>query len=204
MELDDLKQLWQQQPTEQPADTAALQQMLLQRSKGPIARIRRNLTRELWVVMVTYALGVGFYVFVDRSRYWNVALFLVVIALLFVIYYIKKRRLLREMENVSGQVKTTLERQVKVLGSYVRFYFVSGTIGTPLAFLFALLMVQSRMPLGIPVDLYTGWPFWVGMLLLTVVSYFLNKWYVNKLYGKHVEKLKQLISQLESDEPMSR
>lgn len=196
MELDDLKQLWQQQPTEQPADTAALQQMLLQRSKGPIARIRRNLTRELWVVMVTYTLSIVFYVFVDKSRYWHVALFLVFIAVVFFIYYFMKSRLLKEMENVSGQVKTTLERQIHLLSKYVRFYFVSGTIGTPLAFFFALFMVKSRMPQGIVYSEFFNWALGIGMLVLTVISYFLNKWYVNKLYGKHVEKLRELIRQL--------
>jgi hypothetical protein len=199
MELDDLKQLWQQQPTEQPADTAALQQMLLQRSKGPIARIRRNLNRELWAVLVTYILAIGFYVFADRARYWNVVLLLVCIAVLFILYYIKKRRLLKAMENVSGQVKNTMERQVQLLGKYVRFYFVSGTIGTPLTFFLALIMVKAGMPQGIVYSEFFTWPLGIGMLVLTVISYFLNKWYVNKLYGKHVEKLKQLISQLESD-----
>lgn len=196
MELDDLKQVWQEQPAGADTGSEALQKLMLGKSKGPIARIRRNLNRELGVVLATYVLAISFYVFVDKSRYWNVAILLVVILVGFFIYYFKKKRLLNEMENVSREVKVNLEQKVKLLSQYVRFYFISGTIGAPLAFLVAYFMVQSRMPKGILYSQFFGWPLWVGLTILTVLSYFLNKWYVNKLYGKHVEKLRELISQL--------
>lgn len=196
MELDDLKQVWQQQPSGADTGSEALQKLMLGKSKGPIARIRRNLNRELWVVLASYALVIFFYMVVDKSRYWHVAILLVVILLSFFIYYFKKKRLLNEMDNTSSNVKHTLERQVKLLSQYVRFYFISGTVGTPLAFLVAYFMVQSRMPKGIVYSQFFSWPLWVGLGCLTLVSYFLNKWYVNKLYGKHVEKLRELISQL--------
>ena len=35
--------------------------------------------------------------------------------------------------------------------------------------------------------------------IVTILFYFLNKWYVRKLYGKHVEKLREVLSEMEND-----
>jgi uncharacterized membrane protein len=35
--------------------------------------------------------------------------------------------------------------------------------------------------------------------VVTFIFYLLNKWYVQKLYGKHVEKLKEVLSEMEND-----
>ena len=35
--------------------------------------------------------------------------------------------------------------------------------------------------------------------VLTVPMYFLNKWYVRKLYGQHVEKLKTIVEEMNED-----
>lgn len=202
MELDDLKQVWQEQQSGPEAGKESLQALMLGKSKGPIARIRRNLNRELWVVLVLYVLTILFYIFVDQSRYWNVAIMLVVILALFIVYYYKKSRLLKEMDCVSGQVKATLERQIVLLERYIRFYFLSGTIGTPLVFFVTLFLLKSNMPQGIVLSEFFSWPMAAGMAVLVLVSYLLNKWYVNKLYGKHVEKLKELMREC-GDVPMS-
>jgi len=197
MELDDLKQVWKEQPSGPDAGKEALQELMLGKSKGPIARIRRNLNRELVVVLVMYVLAILFYIFVDRSRYWNVAIMLAVILVLFFIYYYKKSRLLKAMDQVSGQVKATLERQIQLLERYLRFYFLAGTIGTPLVFLVTLFLLKSRMPLGIVLSDFFNWPMAAGMGILVLLSYLLNKWYVNKLYGRHLERLRELVGQLD-------
>ena len=35
--------------------------------------------------------------------------------------------------------------------------------------------------------------------IVTTIFYFLNKWYVRKLYGKHVEKLKEVLREMEDE-----
>jgi len=37
-------------------------------------------------------------------------------------------------------------------------------------------------------------------IIVTILSYLLNKWYVNKLYGQHIKKLKNLLHQMEEKE----
>ena len=48
------------------------------------------------------------------------------------------------------------------------------------------------------------WPFFLLLLLvsaiLTIPMYFLNKWYVRKLYGQHAEKLKQIVNEMSEEE----
>ena len=34
-------------------------------------------------------------------------------------------------------------------------------------------------------------------IILTIQLYYLNKWYVNKLYGQHVKKLKDILKEME-------
>ena len=40
------------------------------------------------------------------------------------------------------------------------------------------------------------WFFGSG-IVANILLYFLNKWYVNKLYGQHVKQLKELLKQME-------
>ena len=34
-------------------------------------------------------------------------------------------------------------------------------------------------------------------IVLTIIIYYLNKWYIKKLYGKHINKLKLMLEQME-------
>jgi hypothetical protein len=205
MELDQLKSIWQKEPSPSKGSEHMLP-MLNRRSNNPIARMKRNLLFELIAVVLLYGFTIIYYAIAFRGRLSEVSWFMIAIALFFVIYYYRKNKLLNEMECVSCQVKSNLERQVITLEKYIRFYLIAGTALIPLTILFFSIILYVKLP-AIPISVFfprKNYPLWetgiawiVLILISTVLAFYLNKWYVRKLYGKHVQKLKALLAEME-------
>ncbi|MDF2191168.1 hypothetical protein [Paraflavitalea sp. CAU 1676] len=223
MDLDNLKEIWKDldekdfQPTNKggigPAVTSHEEEIaaiLRKRSQSPIAKIKRNLGWELGVIIALYSVTMYYYITAWQGRYWEIALLLGVIGASFVVYYFRKNRLLKEMQLVESQVKVNLEKRLSTLEKYVRFYFVSGTVLTPAAYFVAGLIVFFKSPprateekMPAMMAHITGHDYFVlftvSGVALAIGSYFLNIWYVNKLYGRHINKLKNLLNQMEEE-----
>jgi len=205
MELDQFKAIWQKESSPQKASEHMLP-LLNRRSNNPIARMKRNLLTELVAVVLLYGFTIVYYAIAFRGRLNEVSWFMITIALCFLVYYYRKNKLLNEMECVSCQVKSNLERQVKTLEKYIRFYLIAGTVLIPLTILFFSFILYWKLP-AIPSSVFfprKGFPLWetssawiLLVLVSTVLAFYLNKWYVMKLYGKHVNKLKELLAEME-------
>lgn len=198
MELDNLKEVWQADAGNTlPGIKEEILLMLQKKSRSPIAKIKRNLRGEMMVVVVLYSASIIYYIISNKGRYWELALMLFLMGVLFMFYYYRKNKLLQEMECVTCEVKSNLERQVSMLGKYIRFYFVAGTLLTPIAYFTAGLIVLYKSPgLSITGTQFLSWFIGIG-IVLSILVYFLNIWYVNKLYGRHLKKLKELLQQME-------
>jgi Ca2+/Na+ antiporter len=219
MELDSLKDIWKNLDEEdlRPAQDVPILVMLHKRSQGSIAKLKRNLKRELVAIIVLYSLMIGYYIFAWHGLYWELSVLLFLIGAGFVFYYYRKNKLLNEMQCVTCEVKSNLKHQLVTLEKYVRFYFVAGTLLTPMAYFAACAIVFLKTPVnnetGFPdasqlidaqlpvVTQITNHRFFLMYAIvgvaLTVSIYFLNRWYVNKLYGQHIQKLKELLLQME-------
>jgi hypothetical protein len=197
MELDNLKQAWKEQDVgEKLVSDEQILSMLQKKSQRPIAKMKRNLFWELVAVIVIYSATIAYYFIGKDGRYWEVGALLLLIGLLFVVYYYRKNKLLKQMECVACEVKSNLQQQVSVLEKYVRFYFVAGTLLTPIGYIAAGLLVLYKSP-GVKMGPDFLTVFIGSGLVLAILVYFLNVWYVNKLYGQHVKKLKDLLGQME-------
>lgn len=207
MELDQLKSIWQKDESAQKASEHMLP-MLSRRSNNPIARMKRNLLIELIAIVLLYGFTIVYYAIAFHGRLNEVSWFMIVVALFFFIYYYRKNKLLNEMECVSCHVKSNLEQQVKTLEKYVRFYLIAGTALIPLTLLFFSFILYWKLP-RIPRSVlfpHDGFPIWetsfawIALILIsTVLAFYLNRWYVKKLYGNHVQKLKELLAEMEED-----
>ena len=99
------------------------------------------------------------------------------------------------MECVTCEVRSNLKRQVATLEKYIRFYFIAGSVMAAAAYFITGLIVNSKAGNEFLTNPGSIWAF-VGIgVILTVVMIFLNKCYVNKLYGQHVRRLKELLQQ---------
>lgn len=206
MELDQLKEMWGEMATVKKGSSyEEIQAMLHKKSKSPIAKMKRNLMIEMVAVIVLYTLIIIDYAMKYSGVMLSIPLLMFVLGVLFVIYYIRKRKLLKDMECVTCEVKSNLQQQLTILGKYVRFYMLAGTLLFPLTMIFMSVVLYfysaEMQQVSKPVPFL---PFiavvTVIALILTIPIYFLNKWYVRKLYGQHVEKLKLIVSEMSEEE----
>jgi hypothetical protein len=219
MELDSLKTLWQDLDanTSHADSDEHILSMLRKRSQSPIAKMRRNLLWELIALVVLYSATIWYYVSAWGGRYWEIGGLLFLVGAFCLFYYYRKNKLLSDMQCVVCEVKSNLQRQLVTLEKYVNFYFIAGTLLTPLVYFASGLIVFFKTPQArsISPDLRSqlsdstvnliphivNHRFFTAFVVIGVVlaigSYFLNRWYVNKLYGQHIEKLKDLLGQME-------
>ena len=209
MEPDQWKEIWKEEGESPSNDLKKLQMLLEKKSKSPVAKMKRNLKIELWLIIISYGAMILFYFIAFKGQLSEVSWFMLFIGLLFVAYYQRKNKLLSEMECLSCQVKSNLQKQTTTLEKYIRFYLIAGTALAPVSLLFFawLFNVKRRTNTNYNI-LYPSadnpvWKVALAWVLLTVIItilfYFMNKWYVRKLYGKHVEKLKEVLSEMEND-----
>jgi 4-hydroxybenzoate polyprenyltransferase len=223
MELDSLKDVWKELGEKElrPDSDTQILSMLQKRSQSPIAKMKRNLYWELVAMVVCYSLAIWYYFTAWQGRYWEVALLLFIVGLYALFYYMRKNKLLKDMQCVACEVKSNLKRQLATLEKYVQFYFVSSVVLTPIAFFVAGLIVFFRSPdnagtpssfggqvitalPGVPGTQVINYRFFITFILIgvlvTISVYFLSRWAINRLYGQHIKKLKALVQQMEEND----
>jgi 4-hydroxybenzoate polyprenyltransferase len=209
MELDQWKDIWKTEGEQPSNDLQKLRMLLDKKSKSPVAKMKRNLKVELWFMIITYGGIILFYFLAFKGIMSAVSWFMLFIGLLFVIYFQRKNKLLTEMECLSCEVKSNLQKQVTTLEKYIRIYLIGGTLLAPISLLFFGWFSYDKAWKNVNDSLFFPGehnPIWKVILawviltvIITTIFYYLNKWYVRKLYGKHVEKLKEVLSEMEND-----
>lgn len=202
MELDSLKKMWQDQDA--PV-TPAIEQMIGKKSKSPVAKMKRNLVMELVVVVLGFGSVIIFYLSKFPNKFWAIPTLYAAMMVLFFIYFFFKYRLLSEIDCMSCQVKSNLSKQVNTLEKYTLLYLWAGTAMIPVVLLFFYFFQVLHFPKGnnffvLPTET-TSTLKSVGLLLLmitafTIPMYYLNKWYIRKLYGKQIDRLKEMLEQM--------
>jgi hypothetical protein len=211
MELEQLKDMWKEQEPEQVSRD--VQPLLGKKSNTPIAKMKRHLIAELLAVLILYGLIIVYYIRSQQGKFISISVLYFVIGSLFCIYFYKKFKLLKEMECMACEVKSNLSKQVGTLEKYIRFYLFAGTAIIPIVLIFFYWFEYTYFQQSkgyfflLPSDTVSVLRS-LGSLLLwvvpsTIVFYYINKWYVRKLYGRHVETLKEMLAQMEDDQRYS-
>jgi len=201
MELDKLKQLWNDSSNSSlPINEEGLSQILSNRSRRPIALIKRNLKLELLFVILSY----GFIIWlisnqVSRNLLYFDIILLVVTGILFFIYARFKYKLLNKMECVSCEVKSNLSLQLNSLEKLVKLYFKFGNIGVIFIYLIAgaISYIEAEgetvlFPQALEIVIFLS----IGAVL-AIINYYFSRWYLFKLYGKHIQKLKKILYEMD-------
>jgi len=209
MELDSLKYAWRTLasrpvPENSPGQIRAL---LQQRSKGPVAKMRRNLVGELLLILVTYTPAILFYFLEFDGKLSGIAWLFILLVIILAVYFHRKSRLLNAMQCAEFDICSSLRQQVDTLKRYIRFYVRAGTVMIPVMAILSWLIIRWKFPRMPGADLFyriSGSPWWqhpliwLAMLIpVTVGVYFLNVWYVGRLYGQHIRKLQDLLREME-------
>lgn len=206
MELEYLKEVWKEAANQKEIIVRGREQVLEVpeiRSKSLVARMRRNLFYELLIVLVSVAAIATFYFISFGGALKEVSWAYILLAVVFVSYYYKKNKLLKAMECSACRVKSNLQLQLVTLEKYVRLYLIAGTAMAPFVMLFFYVLFYYKHIILFPaVHAEKGA---IGFTLLyllftsifTIIFYFLNRWYINRLYGRHIQKLKSLLQEME-------
>ena len=205
MELRKLKELWDGSSNSSiPINEKELNQILNKRSRRPIAIIKRNLKLEM-------AFGILFYCFfiwivsnqaVSIILYFDIIL-LVVAGILYSIYVFYKNKLLNKMECMSCEVKSNLNLQLGFLEKLVKLYFKVGNTFVLLTYLIAGAIgytTAESNAVSIPHYLEVLIFIFIGAVFL-IINYYFSRWYLFTLYGKHIQKLKNILYEMDESEP---
>ncbi len=207
MELDTLKYIWKQ-ATENPARQQSNEQILeilKKKSMRPVAKMKRNLLYELIFAVLLYAPLFAYYFFGFEGKLTEPAWLLIIILGIFLVYYYRKNKLLDSMLVADSQIKVQLEMQLLTLEKYLRFYLMARIL-IPVSTLFLGAVMYWKLPPPAKPNLFYLSPenplwqvvlLWLGILgVLTVLVYFADRWYVHRVYGRHIRKLRQLIAEM--------
>jgi len=220
MELESLKYVWHslEAPPALGQDRRALQAILQRKSQAPVARMRRNLIGEGILLLVAYTPAILCFLLGFDGRLAAISWLFVLMAAIFIAYYYRKYQLLNEMQCPTCPLKANLARQVEALKKYTRFYLLAGTGMIPLMYFLSYVIIRSKLPSALgafgeggsatsalyqrlhPAPWWGSPVFWLILLIpMTVGIYFLNAWYINRLYGRHIKKLEGLLQELDSE-----
>lgn len=201
MELEDLKNIWQKSDLYKPRREEEITDMLKGRSQSIISRLRRNIWFEL-VFTIVGGILLLYYVFSIPSPSFRWAFVLVLLSfLLYIIYYVKKIKLLNRFEDSQGNVRTNLERLVNDLETFLRFYYRSYTLLYPGYLMLIVILAIADQGMAQFLDALRDWRTIAYLLFLVALSlalsFWISKWYLGKLYGRHLQKLRGLLRELE-------
>jgi hypothetical protein len=201
-ELDDLKSIWRQQIPFEAKNEEEIALMLKGRSKALITKLKRNVWFELILTMVCIA-GLGFYGFTLRpgALMWTI-LALLVFLVSYSFYYVKKIMLLNEYDSSATDLKSNLQQLIERLESYLKFYKRSYAILYPVFFALGILFGALETGFDQYIQKFKSLTYVMAFLLLTVVFmvgiYTITNWYLKKLYGNYIDKLKSLLKELQN------
>jgi hypothetical protein len=207
MELDDLRRQWQQPaPADAPlVSPAEIGGMLAANSGNLMEKMRRNtwyeaaLTLLIMVAAPIYAWHSG-----GQAVQLLLAASLLLLSGILLVNYYRQLQLLRRMEQPETHVRAHLGALCAGLRQRLRFYYRL-TLAT------APLMLLLLLGFHVGQELAHPGPFHWKFILLLAAAYavmgalvqagvaYLTRWYLQRLYGQHLDRLEASLREL--DEP---
>jgi hypothetical protein len=205
MELDDLRRQWQQpESAPPPVSTLELGNLLAQRSTGLIEKMRRNAWFET-VFTALVAAALPFYIAFRSSafhRMYGVAMLLLAVIMLY--YFYRQLQLLGRMARAEVHVRAHLVELSAGLRKLLRFYYRLTLATTPLALLLVLGFFTGK-ELARTGDFRWGLmasmaaTFLVLGAVLQVGMVYGTRWYLQRLYGQHLDRLEASLHELREE-----
>jgi len=201
MELDDLKDIWKKSgPGFRAKDKAELALMLQGRSTSIVDKLKRNVWIELIFTFVASLVLLGYALMLPSGTMKWTSVSFVLLFSVYSIYYIKKLLLLNRFNPADENLKTHIDRLIVSLDSFLKFYKRSYNILYPIFFVLILIFVAIERGATDFFDSLSK-PYMIIFLLLSSGFYYFlstafTNWYLKKLYGNHLDKLKNLAHEL--------
>ena len=209
MELDDLRRQWQQPaPAEAPSamDASALAALLARGSRSPVSHMCRNVWLEIGFVTVCVLVCLVLLPFTHDALTRTLLGWLIVVCLSSGIYYRRQLAVLRSLSDASGALREHVARQLSSLRGLVKLYYRATLFSMPWTLLLSLGFYVCKAlarPGPFPwsrLGLLAGAMLIAGSLLqLGVVQ--VTRWYLQRLYGQHLDRLEASLRELDEPAP---
>ncbi len=207
VELDELKSMWQKSApvfTHEDINQQELAVMIRQRSISIIERMKRNVFSEI-IIACFCMLLIGYIPFIYRNATISIitAVVLLFIFVPYLIYYTRKYGELKHFSSYQENMKDSLSKLIIQIEHNLRIYFWGSLFLTPVTvFLSGVVLLHELKAIGVLLyfdvfNIATLSLLLFAALLATLLSYPLLKWYIRKLYGKPVERLKINLKELQ-------
>lgn len=202
MELEELKSIWKSsEPEFQPKDELEIGLMLKGRSMSIIDKLKRSVWFELIFTLVVSAALLLYALSLDTGALKWTSISLLIMCMAYTFYYIKKLTLLNRFSGINENLRDNISMLIKNLTGYLKFYKSSYAVLYPVYFSLGLLF--GALERG--TDKYLSFlsrPTTILYLLLMaglffILSTWFASWYLKKLYGTHLEKLRNLLDEIQ-------
>jgi hypothetical protein len=202
MELDDLKSIWKQDKSGfEPKKEEEIASMLKGRSKSIISKLKRSVWFELiFTIICGVGLGICALMLESGALMWTI-ISLIVLFVSYLFYYVKKIILLNQFDSSSENLKNSLQHLFDRLTTYLNFYKRSYAILYPVYFCLGILFGAIERGLGDFLH-HISQPKTILYLVVLAGVFFvctiwITNWYLKKLYGNHLDKLQELLNELQ-------
>jgi hypothetical protein len=132
----------------------------------------------------------------DGFKFSSIAF--VIVCISYVLFFLKDFKKIQNYSSNATNLRESLNEIITHLENFVKIYFRANMLLWPLVgvlFIFAS-MTTSKKVFSFSTDLPILIAFMVGS---TLVGYFVQKWFIEKMYGKYVKVLKDLQHELEAE-----
>lgn len=202
MELDDLKSIWKDQPAFNNKDAGQIADMLKRKSNSIASRLKRSVWFELMITLVATILMLLYVLTLPGGYVQSFFIFAIIVFIAYLVYYVKKLSVINEFQHGDGNLKETVQKLVDTLTVYLKFYRRSYSLLYPISFVVGLALsavqrgfdnfVQAMLSPRVFIPI-------LGVLVLFIfTATWFTTWYLKKLYGNHIDRLKEILRDLES------
>ncbi|WP_027002786.1 hypothetical protein [Hugenholtzia roseola] len=198
MNLDDFKEIWQNQTSSTPPlAEAEIRRMLSGKASSLLDKFKRNLILEAFASFVF----LGF-IFWKRHFFEQIPYEIELISFItffFIALYVIKYYQLRQFKILPDKdLRSILSQSIRAMKQYLRLYFYSGMGFVLLSFFLPLLFVVKEADLLFEVKF---WLIYIAIISPLVVLFgFFFKWYIKKIYGDLVAELGQCLADLDEEQ----
>ncbi|MFN0201971.1 MAG: hypothetical protein ACKVTZ_10650 [Bacteroidia bacterium] len=203
---DDLKDIWNAYSKQQEAaafDQNHLRELLKGKSDNAIDRLRKNVKWELSAAIIVLLLFPIAYYFSDDAHLRVALAAFGFLSLGYTFYFYQKSVFLRNIHlSTDTTLKSSLADFVQQLERFVKFYYygylvlvpITSTLGYIFGFYLSLKEETLRQFLANPLIVITGI---LSLIALSGLFHFVLKWYIYRLFGVYLERLKGYLKDLE-------
>ncbi len=204
MELDDLKHIWQQNPNlsinPQDIDNEKVMEMTRQKSKDVMMKLRANLDFDA-IVSSLFIPPLIYVLFVKNIATYHkyIAGFFIIYIFVSLFYYWKEVKTYKEL-NLKNDLLSTLKFTEQKFSERVKSLVIYNNIATiPMGFYGFIACSQLGHYITNSNYEITTTELLIAASFNIPFGYFYMKFIIKKLYGEHLQKLKQLLAELEQN-----